>query len=437
MLTNIIIIGFTLLGVRNILFNQNGVRNAFIWIIWGFCLGYRTFETIPYLFFHPIEIFSFACIIRLFTTYHLPIRKIPVIYTVTFGLFFIRLIVGFEFSNMRVFNEFKNISFFYQLYFISRFIKYDDEFFLRIAKSYLIPAIYISIFGIIEYLFPDITSSIFGYQFLNIDLNYSNIDNRIFGRLSFLFWGTHLAANIITPIFPILLYLKSKKIGILNNNILLTLLIFLFLTIIYLSGNRVSWLILTVMLINTLVFFRSSIFPDIKKYSIFIISIFITFVYSLPATQRYYSIFNALSGNIDSQYDASSSKRLELLNDGIYIISNNIMGVGWGNMHWVHSDLIQILGCAGIIPGSLFIISLILLFIKTFRTYNFINRYQVNDQTKLSLFICINFLAYVSISLILNGNYGLIQCGAPIFILWIIVDGYTSDCLDFKQNKIA
>jgi hypothetical protein len=158
-------------------------------------------------------------------------------------------------------------------------------------------------------------------------------------------------------------------------------------------------------------------------------------VYSLPATQRYFSIFNALSGNIDAQYDASSSKRLELIKATINIISNNTMGVGWGNMLWVHSDFLQILASAGIIPGSLFILSLIFLVIKTIRTYNYINNYSINNETKLSLFICINFLAYIITSLILNGNYALIQAGVPIFTLWVVVDGYTSDCLYSEKNE--
>jgi hypothetical protein len=424
MLINISVIIFTLLGVRSILFDYDGVRKSFIWIIWGFCLGYRTFETITYLYFHPIEIFSLTCILRIFSTNHFRYRKIPRIYNIIFLLFFVRLIVGFEFSNMRVLNEFKNILLFYQLFFISQYIDFDEKNFFDIIKSYLVPALYISIFGIIEFINPVITSTIFGYENTSIDLSYSIIDERIFGRLSFLFWGTHLAANIITPIFPILFYMRFKKYGFLNNEILFILVIFLFSSAIYLSGNRISWLIITVMLVNTLIFFKNKIFPNVKKYTLLLTCSFVAVVYSLPATERYISIFNAISGNIDTAYDASSSKRLGLIDNAVNTIWNNINGVGWGKMFWVHSDILQIFGCAGIIPGAIFTISLILLGIKIFKRRTFINKYSINNQLKLSFFICSSFFIYIIISLVMNGNYALIQCGVPIFILWVITDCY-------------
>tara|TARA_B100001250_G_scaffold385053_1_gene380468 strand:- start:2661 stop:3968 length:1308 start_codon:yes stop_codon:yes gene_type:complete len=435
MLINILLITFTLLGVRSILFDPNGVRKSFIWIIWGFCLGYRTFETVTYLSFHPIEIFSFVCIIRLFSTNHYRYRKIPRIYNIIFFLFFIRLIIGFEFSNMRVLNEFKNILLLYQFLFISQYINFNEKNFYDIIKNYIVPASYISIFGILEYFNPMMISTIFGYDNLNIDLNYSNYDERIFGRLSFLFWGTHLAANIITPIFPILFYLRFKKYGILNNEIFFTIAIFLFLTAIYLSGNRISWLIITVILINIIIFFRNRIFPNVKKYTLLVSFSFIGLVYSLPATVRYISIFNAMTGNIDVAYDASSSKRLRLIDYAIKTIFDNINGLGWGKMFWVHSDFLQILGCSGIVPGTLFILSLILLGIKIFKRRAFLEKYSINNQLKLSYFICLSLFFYIVISLGLNGNYALVQCGAPIFIFWVIIECYTSQSIN-QINRI-
>lgn len=429
MLINILIITFTLLGVRSILFDYDGVRKSFIWIIWGFCLGYRTFYTIPLLYFHPIEIFSFTCIVRIFSTKHYRYGKIPRIYNIIFFLFLIRFIAGFESSNMLVLNEFKNMSLLYQLFFISQYISFDEKGFYNIIKNFLVPSLYISTFGVLEYFNPTITSNLFGYESLNIDQNYSNFDERLFGRLSFLFWGTHLAANTIVPIFPILFYLKFKSHGILSNPMAFTFTIFLFLSTIYLSGNRVSWLILTIMFVNLIILFRNIIFPYVKKYTLFITFSFIGVVYSLPATVRYFSIFNAMTGNIDVAYDASSSKRLVLINDAFELISNNLTGVGWGKMFWVHSDLIQVLACSGIIPGTLFILSLTLLGVKIFRLHFFVDKFSKNNQLKLSIFICLNLFFYIFTSLALNGNYALIQCGAPIFIFWVIIESYIA------QNK--
>tara|TARA_X000000368_G_C22393367_1_gene434311 strand:+ start:57 stop:485 length:429 start_codon:yes stop_codon:yes gene_type:complete len=141
-----------------------------------------------------------------------------------------------------------------------------------------------------------------------------------------------------------------------------------------------------------------------------------------------------MTGNIDVAYDASSSKRLVLINDSINLIFHNLNGLGWGKMFWVHSDLIQILACSGIIPGSLFIISLILLGVKIFKRRLFVEKFSTNNQLKLSIFICLNLFFYIFISLGLNGNYALIQCGAPIFIFWVIIECYLTQSLDkFKR----
>ena len=434
MFINIIIIFFTLLGVRSILFDYDGVRKSFTWIIWGFCLGYRTFVILPNLFFHPIEIFSFTCIIRIFNTNHFRYGKIPRIYNIIFFLFFIRFISDFKFSNMQSINEFKNITLLYQLFFIAQYINFDEKTFYYFIKSFFVPALYISIFGIIEFYNPMITSTIFGYDNLNIDQKYLNFDQKIFRRLSFLFWGTHVAANTITPIFPLLFYLRFKKYGILNNPIFFTVMIILFLSIVYLSGNRISWLIITVMLINLIIFFRNTIFPNVKKYTLLIVSFFVFLVYSLPATVRYISIFNAITGNIDVAYDASSSKRLALIKDATIIIFRDLNGLGFGNAPWIHSDFFQILACSGIIPGSLFIISLILLGGKIYKRHLFIEKFSEYNQLKLSIFICLNLFFYIFISLGLNGNYSLIQCGAPIFIFWVIIECYTVQSVDkFKR----
>ena len=54
----------------------------------------------------------------------------------------------------------------------------------------------------------------------------------------------------------------------------------------------------------------------LKSYSIYIVG-FVFVVYSLPATRRYISIFESLTLNIDTSYDASSSKRLEFIKYGL------------------------------------------------------------------------------------------------------------------------
>ena len=56
--------------------------------------------------------------------------------------------------------------------------------------------------------------SLFGFQAQG-DVSVNSI---LFSRLAFLYWGSHLAANLIPPVFPIILLLKSENDKILVNN---------------------------------------------------------------------------------------------------------------------------------------------------------------------------------------------------------------------------
>ena len=111
---DIAIIIFVLLGSREILYSFNGIEKSFIWIVWSFCLGYRTLAITSWLYFHPIEVFSLMAILRIRTTNYEKKNKMPTIHKVTFFMFFLVFISGFENFGMRSFNEFKSISIFYQ-----------------------------------------------------------------------------------------------------------------------------------------------------------------------------------------------------------------------------------------------------------------------------------------------------------------------------------
>ena len=85
---NLLVIGFTLFGVKEILFKQNGIENSLQWIIIGFVLGYRTFEPVPGLKLHPIEIFIYASIIRIIISGAFKYRKMSIVVT-SISIFFI------------------------------------------------------------------------------------------------------------------------------------------------------------------------------------------------------------------------------------------------------------------------------------------------------------------------------------------------------------
>ncbi len=429
------IIIFVLLGSRDILYSFNGIEKSFIWIIWSFCLGYRTLVITSWLFFHPIEIFSLMAILRIITTNYEKKNKIPTIHKTTFFMFFLVFLSGFQNFGVISFFEFKSISIFYQLFFISQYIEFKKVTFYRMMESYLIPVFYISFFGLVEFIFPGIASAIFQYDSANLQNPINpTVSNILFNRLAFLFWGTHLAANLISPVFPILIYLRLKKHWLTQNYLILSSAIILFLITIYLSGNRISWLILTSMLLILLIFFRNARMLKLRSYVIYIVGFFVFMVYSLPATRRYISIFESLTLNIDTSYDASSSKRLEFIKYGFDIIQDNFFGVGWGKLMWFHSDFIQITTATGVIPGLFFIGSILFLMVKVFRYFKHTRRHTKLIETNIEIFLVLNLVIFIIISLAMNGNYALVQTGAPIFILWVISENYINYCIK-NQNK--
>ena len=65
MIINILLIGFIISGVSNILLHKEGIKNSLIWIILAFLAGYRTIEPISGLKLHPIEMLTYAACLRI------------------------------------------------------------------------------------------------------------------------------------------------------------------------------------------------------------------------------------------------------------------------------------------------------------------------------------------------------------------------------------
>jgi hypothetical protein len=258
-------------------------------------------------------------------------------------------------------------------------------------------------------------SSIFGFK--NQSLNIS--ENIIFTRLAFLFWGSHLAANLIAPVFPILILLKSEKDPIAKNYYFLTFLIMINLFAIYLSGNRISWLILTILLLTTIFQYRNFLVPYMKSYALLVTIVFVAYVYSQPVEGRYISTFKALTGDIDTRYDSSGGARMARAQIAIDSIVEKPLGTGWGSQGWVHSDVLQIGASIGIIPGLILFLGPVLLLSRMYRFYLLA---PINEKT--IFFVCCGLLIFVIISLSLNGNILKVQTGVPLFVLWAITDGY-------------
>ena len=419
---NLLVILFTLAGIRSILLTKNGLENSFQWIILGFVLGYRTFEPVPGLKLHPIELFIYACIIRIIISNAVKYRQIPIgisMLSIFFiAYFFIDLLTGYHFM---VLLEFKNTFLLILIFFITCHLHFSKSYFVRLLKYYLLAASLISIMGIIEFQFPSFMSSIFGFQSRPINVS----ESIFFTRLAFLFWGSHLAANLIPPVFPILILLKVQKEPLANNNYILTFLVIINLIAIYLSGNRISWLILTILLIATIFQYRGFLLPYMKSYTVLVTIAFVAYIYSQPVEGRYISTFKALTGQIDTRYDSSGGARMARALIAIDSIVEKPLGTGWGSQGWVHSDVLQVAASVGLIPGIIIIIAPLFLLFRLYRAYL---TASINDQT--AFFACCGLLIFVIISMVLNGNILKVQSSAPLFVLWAITDGYFSS---YKQ----
>ena len=412
MLIKALLVSFILIAVYNILTSKNGIENSLAWIVMAFVFGYRTIEPINGLKLHPIEIMTYAACTRIILFNCQKYYKMPLTISLVSALFLFYFILDYLTRyNSMVLLEFKNGILLFAIFFTALHIKFDIKYIRFILKFYLFSITSISVLGIAEFLFPAFMENLFGYT-SSQDLVYNEL---FFNRVAFLFWGSHLAANLIPPIFPVLLFLKSENDEIIQNNIVLTLLIIINLFAIYLSGNRISWLIITIYLILILLFYRSEILPYIKTYTIFISIAFVIYVYSQPVEGRYISTFLALTGNIDQRYDSSGSARMYRANIAINSMINHPMGTGWGSQGWVHSDVLQIGASLGIFTAFIFILGPILLLLNIYRDFN-----KGSPTLHKGLFLCILLLIYSIISLTLNGNILKVQTGAPLYIAWAI-----------------
>ena len=410
MIIKVIVIIFIIIAVYNILLHKNGIENSMAWIILAFIFGYRTIEPINGLKLHPIEIMTYTACLRILIFNRVRIYEMPVtisILSTLFVLYFILDVLS-RFSPM-VLLEFKNSILMVGIFFTTLHIRFDTAYIKSLLRFYLFAISLISILGISEFLFPAFIGSIFGYQNTQ-DVVHNDL---FFNRVAFLFWGSHLAANLIPPVFPILLFLRSENDKAVQSNIILTFLIIINLFAIYLSGNRISWLIATIYLFLFLFLYRRQILPYMKTYAVIVAIGFVIYVYSQPVEGRYISTFLALTGNIDPRYDSSGAARMHRAKVAINSIKNHPLGTGWGSQGWVHSDVLQIGASLGIVTAFIFFISPILLLLKLYKVFN-----KAPPTMHSSLFLCIALLIYTIISFSLNGNILKVQSGAPLYITW-------------------
>ncbi len=409
-----LVIVFTLIGLNRILFNRQGIKESLVWMVYGLILGYRTFEISAGISFHPIEIFIYATLLRIILFKMKNYSSFPISYKLLASIFISFILVDlFDSFDLYALSEFKNAFLLILILFITNHIFVDNEYIINIFRHYSIAVSVIAFLGIIEFVFPEIMSSIFGFS----GTIRPTMDSIFFNRLSFLFWGSHLAANLIPPFFPITLFLFIKNRSLVSSKTLITFLVIINLFAVYLSGNRVTWLYLTIFIVYTIIFFNDQMVSQIKKYIILLSLSFIIYIYSQPVEGRYISTFKAIAGKIDNRYDSSGSQRLMFIQIALERIKNNPIGEGWGYKFWVHSDLIQISLKTGILSGILFLYILLMLLKKNLSYYS-----RQKGEVTYFCFTCL--MIFVILSLGVNGNISLVQCGVPMYLFIAIIESF-------------
>jgi O-antigen ligase len=156
-----------------------------------------------------------------------------------------------------------------------------------------------------------------------------------------------------------------------------------------------------------------------KSYILLVTISFVAYIYSQPVEGRYLSTFKALTGEIDTRFDSSGGVRLARAKIAMASIASHPLGTGWGSQGWVHSDFLQISATIGIIPGVIFLFVPLFLLLRCYRCY-----LTAIPEQKTVFFVLCGLLIYIIISISLNGNIFLVQCGAPLFLLLALAHAY-------------
>ena len=414
MIYQLFIYGFVFIAVFDILFNSQGPQRSFRWILFAFIFGYRSFDITPGFSIHPLDILIYITIIKILLT---PSKRLVRLPNWLNGLFFfmvLHLLINTNHANFAIrFFEFKNLFHIVIIFYIVHITFVEISDLKYFSLFYILSVSMIAFLGVVEFHFPSITMSMFGSS----SQLYSR-ESGIFYRAGFTFWGAQTAANLIPPVFPFLLLHKNSSMKVFNP-ISKLIIGAICIYAIYISGNRISWLILSIMLLSFFTMYRkkNSIVEKIAVF-LFIIS-FVTYINSELLMSRYFSAYSAILGQADQVYDSSGHVRYSRAVNALEVIFEYPLGIGWAGSGWVHSDVLQIIANLGWLAGILFVIGLFNTMYKCFIVY--INHLK-QDEIKLVLFTSLLILVHVILSFLFNNNFVLPQSGVPLFLLWAIID---------------
>ena len=136
-----------------------------------------------------------------------------------------------------------------------------------------------------------------------------------------------------------------------------------------------------------------------------------------------------MTGQIDVRYDSSGNERLSRAKIALNSIISNPQGTGWGSQGWIHNDILQISSTTGVIPGFILLFTPVFLLLRIYRFYR-----AAPSEQKTILFTLIGLLIFIIISMILNGNFALVQTGVPLFVLWALTYFYIENYYQLSKS---
>lgn len=226
-----------------------------------------------------------------------------------------------------VFADFKLFVLAIPAVFITQTIVTDVLRWQKMMLLVLVIAVYISVLGIIEFLFPSLLTPLRGFFAADSTIT----SNRGFVRAAFTFWGHPSVSVFLLTAFPIACYyLLVEPSG--KHRLFGAISVALIVAGIYVAGHRGVWIALSVACIAFALL-------NIRKGG-WLVAGGIAILPFLPAI-FYEDLAPILDAN--TYYDTSVLKRFDFFQGAAQsLFADPFFGRGWGSSGWVHNDFLQL-----------------------------------------------------------------------------------------------
>lgn len=382
-----------------------------IWILM-FLLGYRTIHITSYFGLHPLivllTLLSFIWLLVLRSEKNTKIKLSPLLW-----IFSIFWVWGFFTGIARripwdyMVSDALNFFFMIPLFMIVQYLSRQLRFWKDSMLAFLATGALISLFGVIDYYFPQVLRTIPGLVESNLEKlpSFSG-----FARAGFLFWGQTNAVLVLALALPMIWmvphFYKSKR-AILVTGILLTI----FVLAIYISGTRNAWLMLLI----------TSVFWFYFAFNVtgLALSAAFWFVASLFFTRQIWTLILSIYTPLTTGQvlDNSIQTRIFRQQDAFQLALQNPLGVGWAGSGWVHGDFAQVAANLGILAGVIFLLWYLSTLYRIWQRYRQMPKDAISQTLLLSFVLCGLLLATEGVEV-------LPQYVMPVWFIWALVEAY-------------